>query len=98
LQRRQWNLQRKYVSIQICVRLYNNNSFAYMTSYYESTLFRNGSKQPKLHPDVNSLIIEFQQTYLIPNGGEASCQTHDNTWILTKDQNTRLFITGNTLI
>lgn len=49
----------------------------------------NGSKQPKLHPDVNSLIIEFQQTYLIPNGGEASCQTHDNTWILTKDQNTR---------
>lgn len=51
--------------------------------------YRNGSKQPKLHPEVNSLIIEFQQTYLIPNGGEASCQTHDNTWILTKDQNTR---------
>ena len=52
-------------------------------------LFSNGSKQPKLHPDVNNLIIEFQQTYLIPNRGEISAQTHDGNWILTKAQNDR---------
>ena len=38
---------------------------------------------------MNSLVIELQQTYLIPNGGETSAQTSDKTWILTKCQNNR---------
>lgn len=59
----------------------NENMFQYK--------YINGSKQPKLHPDVNNLIIEFQQTYLIPNRGEISAQTHDGNWILTKAQNDR---------
>jgi len=59
----------------------NENIFQYK--------YLNGVKQPKLHPDVNSLVIELQQTYLIPNGGETSAQTSDKTWILTKCQNNR---------
>jgi len=51
--------------------------------------YSNGEKQPRVHPAINSLVVEFQQTYLIPNGGEVSAQTNDDCWILTKSQNKR---------
>ena len=44
-------------------------------------------RQCKIHPSVSSLIVAFQQIYLMPNGGEVSAETSDNTWILTKSDN-----------
>lgn len=57
--------------------------------------YSNGEKQPRIHPAINSLVVEFQQTYLIPNGGEVSAQTDDDCWILTKSQNNRTAVFVN---
>jgi len=44
-------------------------------------------RQCKIHPSISSLIVAFQQIYLMPNGGEVSAETSDKTWILTKSDN-----------
>lgn len=49
-------------------------------------------RQCKIHPSVSSLIVAFQQIYLMPNGGEVSAETSDNTWILTKSDNKKMSV------
>ncbi|CAG5113471.1 Oidioi.mRNA.OKI2018_I69.chr2.g7578.t1.cds [Oikopleura dioica] len=54
--------------------------------------FSGSERQCRIHPSVSSLIVAFQQIYLMPNGGEVSAETSDNTWILTKSDNKKMSV------
>ncbi|CBY20205.1 unnamed protein product [Oikopleura dioica] len=54
--------------------------------------FSGSERQCKIHPSVSSLIVAFQQIYLMPNGGEVSAETSNNTWILTKSDNKKMSV------